>query len=727
MSIVKKVELTEPFTRLPRGGYLVDTSAGYVQFGSPPETIKDTMALPRSSPQIFVLPNKFFDKYKGISVAEMEFPLYYNHFLRQRKTFVVCTEEQKEQLTIVLRESVFGPEHVDLRSEYVENEDTFGFPDMQAEMDHFRGNRELEDLIEFVVFQGDEVRFEEVRIRKLDDGDFEVVDEQTGNGPVKIPGEVDFHIIYDTGQRLPEPYQPPLLGITCLGPSHGFDPEENTSGFLLWLNHSGIMVDPPVNSTEWLRKSNVNPKAINSIILTHCHADHDAGTFQKILEEGKITIYTTETAMYSFLRKYSALTKIPIKELFTLFDFVPVIIGKPQYINSAEFHFSYALHSIPSLSFEFTFQDKSFVYSSDHLNDPERFKELHEQGVLTDSRYADLLDFPWHHDIIYHEAGIPPLHTRVDYLSSLPPEVQKKTTVYHIAKKDMPEGTHLRLAKFGMENTLYPPVTPPKHESAYRLLDALSNVDIFRDFPVSKAKDFIALVEEENFSRGDLIIKKSTPGDKFYIILSGVVKVEGADHDGGTDYDVLKRYGSYEYFGEASLILNQPRSADVIAETDVAALTIEKTKFLNFIKGSDLSKKFVRLSQIRQTGTWDVLNKSRFFRGITSAQTTQLELIMEQRSCAGQDYLIEQDNTFNEAFIIKSGNVSVMKDGREIEQLTRGDFCGEIYQLQKEAPSTLSFHARSDLTVYAIGRDNIVRYIKENPGMYMRLAYVYGE
>lgn len=33
------------FTALPRGGYLVDTSEGYIQIGSPPETIKDTMGL----------------------------------------------------------------------------------------------------------------------------------------------------------------------------------------------------------------------------------------------------------------------------------------------------------------------------------------------------------------------------------------------------------------------------------------------------------------------------------------------------------------------------------------------------------------------------------------------------------------------------------------------------------------------------------------------------------
>ena len=92
---------------LPRGGYLVDTSVGYIQFGSPPETIKDTMKMEKSTPLIFVVPNKFFHIDKGISTAELEFPLYFNFFLRQKRTKIVCTEKQVEQLKVVLEESVF--------------------------------------------------------------------------------------------------------------------------------------------------------------------------------------------------------------------------------------------------------------------------------------------------------------------------------------------------------------------------------------------------------------------------------------------------------------------------------------------------------------------------------------------------------------------------------------------------------------------------------------------
>ncbi len=720
-----RLQLTEPLTTLPRGGYLVETSVGYIQFGSPPETIKDTMYLPRSTPQIFVLPRSFFHVKKGISIAELEFPIYYNFYLRKKKTYIVCTNEQREQLTIVLKESVFGPEVVDLSSEYPDGEETEGFPNMVAEMEHFRGNRGLDDLVRFVIFNEENVvKFNEVFIHKTKQNDFRVEDRRW-HRETDVPGDIGFNVIYDTGERLPEPYQPPLLGITCLGPSHGFDPEENTSGFLLWIQHQGIMVDPPVNSTEWLRRSNVNPKYINSIILTHCHADHDAGTFQKILEEGRITIYSTETVVDSFIRKYNALTRIPIKELYSLFNFVPVIINRPYIINGARFQFTYALHSIPSLSFEFFFQDQSFVYSSDHLNDPEKFLELYKKGILTKSRFRDLMNFPWGHKVIYHEAGIPPLHTRVDFLNSLPEETQRKITVYHIARKDMPENTHMKLARFGMENTVYPPITPPKYEAGYRLLDVLSHIDIFEDFAISRAREFITIVHEEHFKRGQKIIAKNTPGDKFFIIVSGNVRVADMAH--AVDVEgTSKRYGTYEYFGEASLIMDQPRAADVIAETDVTALTIEKSRFLNFIKGSELHQKFQRLSDMRGTGTWEILTDSRFFRGITSAQKTQLELLMELITVQEGAYLIKEGENFQEAFVIKNGEIEAERDGRVVEVLRRGDFCGEIFKLQKQAPAGISFRTVTKCDVYRIHRDALMHYIARNPGVYMRLNYVYG-
>lgn len=711
------------YLELPRGGYLIDTSIGYIQIGSPPETIKDTMRFEKQTPLVFVLPNKFFHVDKGISTAELEFPLYFNFYLRKKRTTIVCTEKQEKQLKVVLQESVFGPANINLDSEFIDGDKTYGFPNIRAEIDYFGSSKKLEDLVEFVNFKDNKVQIDSITIIKNEKGDFVIVD---GDKRTEIPGEVGFRIKYDIGGRLEEPYKPPLLGITCLGPSHGFDPDDNTSGFIIWVNHKGIMVDPPVNSTEWLRESNVNPKLINHIILTHCHADHDAGTFQKILEESKVTIHTTTTVMESFLRKYCELTEIPRKEIINLFDFQAVIMGKPSYINGAQFNFFYSLHSIPAMGFEFFFQDQSFIYSSDHKNDPETFEEFYQKGILPQTRYEFLKNFPWHRDIIYHEAGVPPLHTKISYLASLPEEVQKRITVYHIAKKDLPAGGNLTLAKFGIGNTLYPKITPPKHTEAYNLLNILSQIDIFAGYTIEKAKEFLMIVNEEKYYRGEKIIEKGTQGDKFYIIASGNVKFDNFISKGTTNSAVpVKRFGTYEYFGEASLLLNIPRQSDVYAETDVIALTIEKNKFLQFIRGSDLLRNLQKLNQIRDTNSWEVFSTSANFKTMTSYQLTQLELILNLNEFNEGSFIIREGQLLDKIHIIRSGSAIVLKSGQKKVDLGKGDVIGEVYNISNHLQSNYTFKATSYLEVYSITKEDLVNYIKKNPGMYMRLSGIY--
>ena len=60
---------------LDRGGVQVLTRAGAVQFGMPPETVKDSMTLGLTVPTLFVVPRERFNLQNGLSVCELEFPV----------------------------------------------------------------------------------------------------------------------------------------------------------------------------------------------------------------------------------------------------------------------------------------------------------------------------------------------------------------------------------------------------------------------------------------------------------------------------------------------------------------------------------------------------------------------------------------------------------------------------------------------------------------------------
>ena len=94
---------------LPRGGVHVTTKYGAVQFGLPPETIKDSMQMQLAVPGIFVIPKDRFNLKYGTNTAEVEFPGYWNFFIKGQSTTLVCTSEAANILSRVIDETLEGP------------------------------------------------------------------------------------------------------------------------------------------------------------------------------------------------------------------------------------------------------------------------------------------------------------------------------------------------------------------------------------------------------------------------------------------------------------------------------------------------------------------------------------------------------------------------------------------------------------------------------------------
>lgn len=704
------------YSELPRGGYIVETSEGKIQFGAPPETIKDSLLTEAGVPEIFVLPREMFNWSKGINVADMEFPIYFNFFIRGQRPLICGTLEQAKLLQTALQEAVFGPKDFDLRNDSIDIGDDAFVPDIRGEMSFFRGDLTLKSLFRYRPLRDGSLTIRNVEISVNDAGDFDVSD---GGTPIAtVPGVVNYTPRFDIGQSLPEPFKPPRFGVTCLGPSHGFDPKDNTSGFIIWLNHNGIMIDPPVDSTKWLLESNVNPKFIDSIILTHCHADHDAGTFQKILEEGRVTIYTTRTIMESFLRKYGAFSGEPPSYLRKLFSFQPIYIGRPITIHGGEFDIFYALHSIPTMGFKLSFQGRTFVYSSDHQGDPAVQKTMLEKGLIERPRFEQLRNFPFDSDVIYHESGIAPLHTPLAYLASLPEDVQSRTVVYHIARKDFDvlEQSNLQRATFGIENTLYFETEPSLFEDAYRALDILKRLDFFESLPVTKVQEFLSIIERRHFSRGDKVIEEGTKGDYFYIIESGNASVVTKD------LVRKKLLGAYEYFGEIALMTGSDRQADIVADTDLETIVIPRNKFVNFVSGTEFGRVLQRVIDHRDTEKWNLLAESEAFTRLSDYQRMWLESYLEPQEFPAGAEILGNGERLAGIHIVIDGTASADDGNGRSGTVGRGQTIGVLHQIMRDEPARFSFTTSEPLRTLYLSRSDALELLDRNPGLAMKIT-----
>jgi len=248
-------------------------------------------------------------------------------------------------------------------------------------------------------------------------------------------------------------FNPPSFGVTVLGNSHGFDKSGSTSGYVLWINGRGVMIDPPPYSSATLEREGIRPRTIVGIILTHCHADHDAGAFQKVLTGSPVVVITTPTIYKSFIRKYAALSSLSPALLRHSHRYKPAIIGEPLRFQGATFHFTYTLHTIPCVGFRVDWRGRSMVFTGDHFNNPLALQKLVEKGVLSKARCADLNHLPLQKtDMLLHEAGAPPIHTPLDVLIKLPPEVKARMYVVHTSA--LPAGCELRVAPTGTAGTI---------------------------------------------------------------------------------------------------------------------------------------------------------------------------------------------------------------------------------------------------------------------------------
>jgi uncharacterized membrane protein len=110
----------------------------------------------------------------------------------------------------------------------------------------------------------------------------------------------------------------------------------------------------------------------------------------------------------------------------------------------------------------------------------------------------------------------------------------------------------------------------------------LREVALFSEMDENEVAGIRAIMEEMKFAPGQVIIREGEPGDLFYVITAGHVEVIIRDAD-GSDV-VLHVAGPGEFFGELSMLTNEPRSARIRAMDDVTTLALGREEFFDFLR-----------------------------------------------------------------------------------------------------------------------------------------------
>lgn len=165
-------------------------------------------------------------------------------------------------------------------------------------------------------------------------------------------------------------------------------------------------------------------------------------------------------------------------------------------------------------------------------------------------------------------------------------------------------------------------------------------VALFRKFALFAELDdrelgaIAAVAKTRRYAKDDVVFHADEIGDVFCIIREGQVKVTMISPEGKEI--ILNTLGPGEFFGEMSLLDEQPRSATIIAIEPLEVVTIWRSDFLQILEESfsitrkilaELSKRLRQMStRIESLATMDVYGRlARFFLDLAEKNGKTLE------------------------------------------------------------------------------------------------------
>ena len=357
---------------------------------------------------------------------------------------------------------------------------------------------------------------------------------------------------------------------------------------------------------------------------------------------------------------------------------------------------------------------RSFVYSADSFNDPAGIRSLHEKGYVSEGRRDKLINFPWHHDLILHEAGVPPIHTPLATLEVLPDDVKQRLYIVHKPSKDVPADKGLKSALVGPQNTLLISADIPPNGRALEVLDLLSGIELFSGFDLSRALEILQCASFVEFNKGDTLIAEGTYGNAggppcMYVIAMGTVAIE-------QDGQHIKQLTVGDHFGEMSIITGEKRTASVKALTPVEVIQFSKQEFLYIVRHTDAISRLQQLGVIQRSPSWQAISANSALSQLSSAQKTYLQSLFVHRLVEQGDTVWQAGDPATEAVLIADGQFYFSR-AKEQPPFTRGALVGEMRALIAATTLSATLQCAESGSVFAITRPQLCKFFDDNPGV----------
>ncbi len=154
----------------------------------------------------------------------------------------------------------------------------------------------------------------------------------------------------------------------------------------------------------------------------------------------------------------------------------------------------------------------------------------------------------------------------------------------------------------------------------------LREIPLFSEMDEQEVAGIRAIMQEIRFKPGQVIIREGEVGNLFYVITEGNAEIIIRDA-GGAEL-VLHKAGPGDFFGELSMLTNEPRSARVRAIENLTTLTLKRDDFFEFL----LTHTHAAIDVMVELGG-RLRENDRIFNSMVSRNVNEVE---EERMTMGQ-------------------------------------------------------------------------------------------
>lgn len=230
-----------------------------------------------------------------------------------------------------------------------------------------------------------------------------------------------------------------------------------------------------------------------------------------------------------------------------------------------------------------------------------------------------------------------------------------------------------------------------------------------------------------NFKQNEVIVRAGNLEKDLYVLLSGSVGVLSPRDNNGYN-NVIAQLEPVTIFGESSAAFDKPRSADVIALEECWLLSLDIQKIVDVKKPASFDSYRPLRTRLFVN---QILLEAPLFQGIPSDALQIFTSKCQLNSVAKDTVVIEQGEAIDTEnpetpsfyFIIK-GEVSVVKDGKWVCDLKRGDYFGEIASLGANFRTATVKTNNQDCSFLTISAKNLNDILSQNLALAIALETI---